>query len=106
MAARRILITGISTYLGTELARRLEADHDVEYLAGIDTRKPGGGLERTDFIEADIRNPVIAKLLPQTGVDTVGHNQILRPPGRLSARAGHDINLIGPTPLLAACAPA
>jgi len=103
MAARRILITGISTYLGTELARRLEADHDVEYLAGIDTREPGGGLERTDFIEADIRNPVIAKLLPQTGVDTVVHNQIVRRPGRLSARAAHDINVIGSLQLLAAC---
>ena len=103
MARRRILITGISSYLGTELARRLEADHDVEYLAGIDTRKPGGGLERTDFIEADIRNPVIAKLLPQTGVDTVVHNQIVRRPGRLSARAAHDINVIGSLQLLAAC---
>src|SRR5437588_7607145 len=103
MAARRILITGISSYLGTELARRLEADHDVEYLAGIDTRKPGEGLERTDFIEADIRNPVIAKLLPQTGVDTGGHNQIVRRPGRLSARGAHDINVIGSLQLLAAC---
>src|SRR5437660_4913699 len=103
MAGRRILITGISSYLGTELARRLEADSEVEHLAGIDTREPAGKLERTDFIEADIRNPVIAKLLPQTGVDTVVHNQIVRRPGRLSARAAHDINVIGSLQLLAAC---
>jgi UDP-glucose 4-epimerase len=103
MAGRRILITGISSYLGTELARRLESDGDVEYLAGIDTRKPAGNLERTDFIEADIRNPVIAKLIPQAEVDTVVHNQIVRRPGRMTARAAHDVNVIGSLQLLAAC---
>jgi UDP-glucose 4-epimerase len=103
MAGRRILITGIASYLGTELARRLESDADVEYLAGIDTRKPAGNLERTDFIEADIRNPVIAKLIPQANVDTVVHNQIVRRPGRMSARAAHDVNVIGSLQLLAAC---
>ncbi|GAC1323573.1 MAG: NAD-dependent epimerase/dehydratase family protein [Thermoleophilaceae bacterium] len=104
MAGRRILITGIASYLGTELARRLEADPRVEYIAGIDTRRPRATLERTDFIEADIRNPVIAKLIPPTEVDTVVHNQIVRRPGPgLSARAAHDINVIGSLQLLAAC---
>ena len=104
MAGRRILITGISSFLGTELARRLESDPEVEYLAGIDTNQPRGKLERTDFIEADIRNAVISKLIPQTGVDTVVHNQIVRRPGRrMSSRAAHDINVIGSLQLLAAC---
>src|SRR3954449_7617935 len=80
MAGRRILITGIASYLGTELARRLEQDPDVEYVAGLDTRKPRASLERTEFIEADIRNPVIAKLIAPTRVDTLVHNQIVRRP--------------------------
>ena len=42
---RRILITGIASYLGTELARRLEADPEVEYVAGLDTRKPKASLD-------------------------------------------------------------
>ena len=63
MAGRRILITGISSYLGTELARRLEADPGVEYVAGLDTRPPRLQLEKTDFIEADIRSPTVLKLL-------------------------------------------
>jgi UDP-glucose 4-epimerase len=104
VAGRRILITGISSYLGTELARRLEADPEVEYVAGLDTRPPRLGLEQTDFIEADIRSPTLLKLLPGTKVDTVVHNQIIRQPGpRLSARAMHDINVIGSLQLLAAC---
>ena len=45
MPGRRILITGIASYLGTELARRLEADPDVEYVAGLDTRRPRVPLE-------------------------------------------------------------
>ncbi len=105
MPGRRILITGIASYLGTELARRLEQDPDVEYVAGLDTRKPKAPLERTEFIEADIRNPVIAKLIAPTGVDTIVHNQIVRRPAaeRVSPRKAHDINVIGSLQLLAAC---
>ena len=103
MPGRRILITGIASYLGTELARRLESDPDVEYVAGLDTRKPKAALERTDFIEADIRNPVIAKLIAPTRVDTVVHNQIVRTAEQISPRKAHDINVIGSLQLLAAC---
>jgi UDP-glucose 4-epimerase len=104
VTARRVLITGVASYLGTEIARRLEADPQFEYVAGIDTRKPMSGLERTEVIDADIRNPVITRLIPQTGVDTVVHNQIIRRPGReMSERLMHDINVIGSLQLLAAC---
>jgi UDP-glucose 4-epimerase len=101
---RRILITGIASYLGTELARRLEADPSVEYVAGLDTRKPRASLERVDFIEADIRNPVILKLIAPTKVDTIVHNQIVRQPANegYSPRKAHDVNVIGSLQLLAA----
>ena len=104
MSGRRVLITGVSTRLGTELARRLERDPGVEYVAGLDVRPPRSRLERTEFIDADIRNPVIGRLIPQTEVDTVVHNQIVRQPGGgVAARAMHDINVIGTLQLLAAC---
>src|SRR5215210_473926 len=104
MTGRRILITGIASYLGTELARRLEADPEVEYVAGLDTRKPRASLERIDFIEADIRNPVILKLVAPTRVDTIVHNQIVRQPANegYSPRKAHDVNVIGSLQLLAA----
>ena len=104
MAGRRILITGIGSYLGTEVARRLLADPQVEYVAGLDTRAPRAEMEGLDFIEADLRNPIIGKLIAPTGVDTVLHNQIVRRPGPgMSSRAMHDINVIGSLQLLAAC---
>ena len=101
---RRVLITGVSGYWGTELARRLERSPEFEYIAGLDVRPPGADLERTDFIRADIRNPLISKLVPQTGVDTVVHSDVLLAPepGKGTAQL-HDINVIGSLQLLAAC---
>ena len=99
-----MLITGVGSLVGGELARRLERDPEFEYVTGLDTRAPLVELERTDLVDADIRNPVISKLIPQAGVDTVVHNQIVRRPGPgMSPRAMHDINVIGSLQLLAAC---
>jgi len=101
---RRVVITGIASHWGAELARRLETDPTVDFIAGVDTTEPAGDLERTEFIEADIRKPVLARILPGTEADTVVHCGILwyPEPGR-SARALHDINVIGSLQLLAAC---
>ena len=104
MPGRRVLITGIGSPIGTALAERLERDPAYEYVAGLDTRGPRARLDRTEHIEADLRDPVIGKLIPQAGVDTIVHNQIVRRPGPgMSARAMHDINVIGSLQLLAAC---
>lgn len=103
MAGRRILITGISTPLGGQLARQLEADPDVDYLAGLDTVRPTVDLPRTEFIEADIRDPALMERLPATGVDTVVHNNILRRPRpRMTDQTAHDINVVGTLQLLTA----
>jgi UDP-glucose 4-epimerase len=101
---KRIAITGISDHWATELARRLERDPGVEFIAGIDTEPPAGELERTEFIEADIRSPVLSRLLPSTEVDTVVHCAFLwyPAPGKPD-RALHDINVIGALQLLTAC---
>jgi UDP-glucose 4-epimerase len=102
--ARRIVITGISSHWATELARRLERDPGVELVCGIDTDPPAGDLERTEFIEADIRSPVLSRLLPSTHPDTVVHCGVLwyPAPGKPD-RALHDINVIGTLQLLTAC---
>lgn len=104
MAGRRVLITGISTPLGGELARRLEAEPDLDYLAGIDTRAPRAALGRTDFFRADIRDPALMELVPRLRVDTVVHNNILRRPyAGMTPQTAHDINVVGTLQLLAAC---
>ncbi len=104
MPGRRILITGIGSHFGTELARRLEAEESFDYVAGLDTRAPLRPLARTELLNADIRDPRITGLLKRSKVDTIVHNQIVRRPGRgLSPQAAHDINVIGSLQLLAAC---
>jgi len=104
MAGRRVLITGVGSYVGTALARRLLVDPEVEHVAGLDTRGPREPLEGAELIEADIRDPVIATVIPRTRVDTVVHNQIVRQPGPgMSSRTMHDINVIGTLQLLTAC---
>jgi UDP-glucose 4-epimerase len=104
VAGRRVLITGVGSNVGSLLAERLERDPDVEHVAGLDTRRPKVPLERTEFIEADIRDPRIGRLITATGVDTIVHEQIVRQPGPgMSSRAMHDINVIGTLQLLAAC---
>jgi UDP-glucose 4-epimerase len=101
---RRVLITGVAGFWGTELARCLERSPEVEYIAGLDVRPPAADLVRTVFIRADIRNPLISKLLPQTEVDTVVHCDVLLvpEPGKAPQQL-HDINVIGSLQLLAAC---
>jgi UDP-glucose 4-epimerase len=101
---RRVVITGVSGHWGSELARRLMREPGVDHVAGIDSRPPSQDLELTEFIEADIRNPLLSRILPSTEADTVVHCGILLypEPGK-PARALHDINVIGTLQLLAAC---
>ena len=101
--AGRIVITGISNHWAVELARRLEGDPSVERIVGIDTEPPSADLGRTELIEADIRRPELARLLPGTEADTIVHCGFLwyPAPGKPD-RALHDINVIGTLQLLAA----
>jgi UDP-glucose 4-epimerase len=99
-----VVITGVASRWGADLARSLERDPQISYLAGIDTRPPPVDLERTEFIEADIRNPVLVRVLPSTRADTIVHCGILwYPEADKPAGALHDINVIGTLQLLAAC---
>jgi len=101
---QRILITGISRFLGGKLAQRLEKDPDVEYLVGVDLDEPEVDLDRTEFVRADIRNPLTVKVLQTTEVDTVVHLNVVTTPTRVGGRtAMKEMNVIGTMQLLAAC---
>ena len=104
MAGPRVVIIGVASHWGRALARRLERDPEIDYLAGIDTGSAPAGLGRTDFIEADIRGPLLSRLLPATEADTIVHCGILwyPEPGK-PGRVLHDVNVIGTLQLLAAC---
>ena len=101
---RRVLITGVGSYLGGLLAARLERDPAFEAVIGLDTRRPKVALTRTELLDADIRDPDIGALIERAAPDTVVHNKIVRQPGPgMSPRAMHDINVIGSLQLLGAC---
>jgi UDP-glucose 4-epimerase len=105
---RVVLVTGVSRYLGSRLAGMLAADPAVERVLGVDTVPPARDqrslLGRTEFVRADIRNPLIAKVIASADVDTVVHlNVIATPLGAGGRTAMKEINVIGTMQLLAAC---
>jgi len=104
LGQRRIVIAGVSTRWGSELARTLEGRPEVGEIIGIDSAPPRIDIGRAEFVEADIRNPSISKILPSLEPDVLVHCGIVWYPekGRPS-RALHDINVIGTLQLLAAC---
>jgi UDP-glucose 4-epimerase len=100
----RVLITGISGHLAGRLAQRLEQDPEIEYVVGVGLEEPSADLERTEYVRADIRNPLTVKVLQTTEVDTVVHLNILATPGGAGGRSQmKEINIIGTMQLLGAC---
>ena len=104
MTGQRVLITGISRFLGGRLAQRLEQDPGVASIIGVDLEEPSVELTRTEFVRADIRNPLIVKVLQATEVDTVVHSSVIATPGAVGGRSQmKEINVIGTMQLFAAC---
>ena len=100
---RRILITGVSHFLGLRLAKRLEDDPNVEYLVGVDQTEPPIPIKNLEFVKADISSPLIARVLSATAVDTLVHTNISSRPGRLGGRPQmKENNVMGTLRLLAA----
>jgi UDP-glucose 4-epimerase len=108
MPPKIILVTGVSRFLGCHLASRLATDPSIERVLGVDTEPPPRELlrrmGRAAFVRADIRNPLIAKVIKGAGVDTVVHASLSATPGRSGGRSSMmEMNVIGTMQLLAAC---
>jgi UDP-glucose 4-epimerase len=100
---KRVLITGVSHFLGLRLAKRLEDDDDVELIVGVDLEEPPIPIKGLEFMRADIRNPLIARVIESTGVDTLVHTNIASGPARFGGRTQmKENNVIGTMQLLAA----
>jgi UDP-glucose 4-epimerase len=99
-----VLVTGVSRYLGGRFARLLTAEPSVGRVIGIDVVPPPHDIGDAEFVRADIRNPMIARIITQAEVDTVVHMNVIATPlsagGRVSQK---EINVIGTMQLLAAC---
>jgi UDP-glucose 4-epimerase len=103
-AGRTVLVTGVSRDLGRTFARTLATDPGVERVIGVDVVPPRGDLGDVAFVRADIRNPIIAKVIAKEDVDTVVHMSVIATPGSAGARGTmKELNVIGTMQLLAAC---
>ncbi|WP_029433550.1 NAD-dependent epimerase/dehydratase family protein [Blastococcus sp. URHD0036] len=103
-----VLVTGVSRWLGGALAAELAADPAVGRVIGVDTVPPSAEmlrrLGRTEFVRADIRNPLIGKVITTASVDTVVHMNISSTPAGSGGRGPmKELNVIGTMQLLAAC---
>ena len=102
--ARVVMVTGVSRYLGGRFTQLLQADPDIARVIGVDVVPPKQDLGDAEFVRADIRNPVIGKVIAQAEVDTVVHMAVLATPTDAGGRAlMKEINVIGTMQLLAAC---
>src|SRR5215203_3127197 len=102
--ARVVLVTGVSRYLGGRLARLLGQHPDVDRVIGVDVIPPPSDIGAAEFVRADIRNPVIAKVIKAAAVDTVVHMNVIATSIHAGGRSAmKEINVIGTMQLLAAC---
>jgi len=107
MPSKVVLVTGVGGELGGQLLAKLGANPEFDRVIGVDTlppRKLQRRLGRAEFVRADIRNPLIAKVITDAGVDTVVHcSTTCHPAGPARRMAIKEVNVIGTMRLLAAC---
>jgi UDP-glucose 4-epimerase len=112
MAPSTVLITGVSRFVGGQLAARLAADPSIDRVLTVDVVPPHRDLlrqmGRAEFIRTDLRNPLIAKVISTAKVDTVVHAAMTansRDSGGHRSRPStmKETNVIGTMQLLAAC---
>jgi UDP-glucose 4-epimerase len=102
--ARRVLITGLSTYWGGRLAQALESFPEVETIIGVDAREPTRELERTEFVKVGIQHSLIERIVRAAEIDTVIDTRLIVDSMVDSRSRAHENNVIGTLNILAACA--
>jgi UDP-glucose 4-epimerase len=99
-----VLVTGVAGDLGRRFVAQLSHAPGVDRVIGVDVVPPRGDLGRAHFVRADIRNPVIAKVIVRERVDTVVHASVVATPAASGGRTSmKELNVIGTMQLLAAC---
>jgi UDP-glucose 4-epimerase len=94
------LVTGAAGEWGKRVASQLILQQGA-HVIGLDREKPGKEIRGLDFIQADMRDPLISDLLKSEKVDTICHLAFMET--RQPSENAFDVNVIGAMKLLAAC---
>ncbi len=101
--ANVVLITGVARPLGGAFARALSASGSADLILGVDVVPPAHSIGDAQFLRADIRSPMIGKIIDSYAIDTVVHMGVIATPLGVGGRTTQkEINVIGTMQLLAA----
>jgi len=100
---KTVLITGVGGHWGARLAARLAAVPDL-HVIGLDNTPPSAGVKGLDFIQTDVRNPLLADFLREEEVEAVCHLAFAESTRR--SEANFDLNVMGTMKVFGACAAA
>lgn len=98
---QRVLITGVSGYIGLRTAEALSRMDHVDALVGVDVQEPVRPVGKLTFCKRDVRSP-IDDMIRNHSIDTVVHAAFVLPPIH-NARLMDDININGTRAVLDSC---
>jgi len=103
MTARRVLVTGSSGYLGSQVIAELAARSDIAAIA-LDVREPAQHLPGVSYETADIRAAEVDSLIACQAPEIVVHLASIVTPGKDSSREfEYSVDVDGTRNLLEAC---
>jgi UDP-glucose 4-epimerase len=102
--AKRVLLTGLSTYWGGRLAQALESHPEIEAIIGVDNHDPTRELNRTEFVKVSNQHSLIRRIVIAAEIDTVIDTRLVVNSIQTAPNLAHENNVIGTMNILAACA--
>lgn len=91
-----VLVTGAARQLVGRYVRRVQREPEVGRVIAVDAVPPEHDLGDAEFVRADIRQPLIGKVLAQHSVDTVVHLDVSgTTPGTGGRTQAKETNVIG-----------
>jgi UDP-glucose 4-epimerase len=95
-----VLVTGVAGYWGARVAGRLLTRTGLRVL-GLDNQPPAEEIKGLDFVQADVRNPLLEDLLRAERVNVVAHLAFVE--SARPSETAFDLNVMGTLKLTGAC---
>lgn len=96
------LVTGVGRDLGARVARAL-VESGTPRVIGVDVAPPADPMPGVEFVRADIRGPLVARLIRQEEIETVVHASVIATQAEAGGRVVQkETNVLGSMQLMAA----